>query len=64
MLTVLRNNRGAFDFYTGKMKYSIDITSPSMDQDYAETDAETAHEILSKVVDKAAVALMEEKFKV
>jgi hypothetical protein len=58
MLTVLKNNRNAFDFYTSKMKYSVDQSSPSLN------DMEgAAHEILSKVVDKAAVEAIEKQAK-
>ena len=53
MLTVLKNNKPAFDFYLHKMKYSIDMTSPSMN------DESAGHEILSKIVDKAAVQAIE-----
>jgi hypothetical protein len=52
MLTVLKNNKEAMAFY-GKMKYEIDASSPSA------SDEEAGHEILSKIVDKAGVALVE-----
>lgn len=54
MLTVLKNNTPAFDFYMNKMKYEIDMTSPSLN------DMDAGHEILSKVVNKEAVAAIEE----
>jgi hypothetical protein len=53
MLTVLKNNKPAFDFYTSKMKYTIDMTSPSLN------DMVAGHEILSKIVDRAAVEAIE-----
>lgn len=53
MLTVLKNNKAAFDFYISKMKYTIDMTSPSMSNESA------GHEILSKIVDKPAVEAIE-----
>ena len=58
LLTVLKANSGALAFYTAKMKYGVDEDSPSR---CGVPDA--AHEILSKVVDKAghaaALALVE-----
>jgi ribosomal protein S18 acetylase RimI-like enzyme len=51
MLTVLKANAAARDFYTLKMKYAVDDDSPSK---CGVPDAE--YEILSKVVDKAAHA--------
>jgi len=53
MLTVLKNNASAADFY-GKLRYTIDAISPSVSEE------EAAHEILSKVVDPAACARAEE----
>jgi hypothetical protein len=53
MLTVLKENRPAFDLYVGKLKYEMDLTSPSM------AGAQASYEILSKAVDKAAVAAIE-----
>ena len=51
MLTVLKANAAARDFYTLKMKYAVDDDSPSK---CGVPDAE--YEILSKVVDKSAHA--------
>jgi GNAT superfamily N-acetyltransferase len=59
VLTVLKANASALAFYTQRMKYAPDADSPSQ---CGNPDA--AHEILSKVVDKAAhaaaLALVEE----
>jgi hypothetical protein len=57
MLTVLRGNRKAFEFYTSKMKYTIDMTSPSLN------DIPASHEILSKIVNKQAVEAIEARVK-
>ena len=42
----MRDNATALSFYTNKMKYMIDSTSPSFD-----VDEDASYEILSKVVD-------------
>lgn len=55
MLTVLLNNEPALAFYTSKMKYSVDMTSPSMN------DEPACYEILSKIIDPAGVAAVEER---
>jgi len=59
VLTVLKANASALAFYTQRMKYAPDADSPSQCG-----DPDAAHEILSKVVDKAAhaaaLALVEE----
>jgi len=47
MLTVLKKNSGALDFYTQKMKYEIDNDSPSQNG-----DMRAPYEILSKIVDR------------
>lgn len=52
MLTVLKNNVAAVDFYT-KLKYEVDETSPSI------SGEDAGHEILSKIVDKVGVAAVE-----
>ncbi len=57
MLTVLRNNKPAFDFYMSKMKYQIDMTSPSLSGE--DGAPPSSHEILSKIVDKAGVEAIE-----
>ena len=51
MLTVLKKNIGAFDFYTQRMKYEIDIDSPSQND-----DMNAPYEILSKIVDRKGYA--------
>jgi ribosomal protein S18 acetylase RimI-like enzyme len=51
MLTVLKKNVGAVDFYTKKMKYEIDDDSPSQNG-----DKRAPYEILSKVVDRKGFA--------
>jgi ribosomal protein S18 acetylase RimI-like enzyme len=51
MLTVLKKNIAAFDFYTQKMKYEIDIDSPSQND-----DMNAPYEILSKIVDRKGYA--------
>ncbi len=56
MLTVLKNNKPAMEFYA-KNKYTVDMTSPSLN------DMDAGHEILSKVVDKAGVAAIEAAFR-
>lgn len=53
MLTVLRNNEPAIDFYSRKLKYKIDETSPSM------SGEEAAHEIMSKAVHPKAIETKE-----
>lgn len=53
MLTVLRNNEPAIDFYSRKLKYKIDETSPSM------SGEEAAHEIMSKAIHPKAVETKE-----
>jgi hypothetical protein len=55
MLTVLKNNKAAIDFYIDKRKYTIDMTSPSLN------DMEAGHEILSKIVDKKGVEEIEKR---
>jgi len=50
-LTVLKKNIGAFDFYTQRMKYEIDIDSPSQND-----DMNAPYEILSKIVDRKGYA--------
>ena len=49
MLTVFRDNAAALDFYTRKMKYVVDESSPS-----ACGDDDAKYEILSKVVNAEA----------
>jgi hypothetical protein len=60
MLTVLKNNAHAMSFYTGKLKYTIDPSSPS------EFGEEASHEIMSKCVNQSAAEkqekLIEEEF--
>lgn len=51
MLTVLKKNSGALDFYTQKMKYEIDNDSPSRNG-----DMRAPYEILSKIVDRKGYA--------
>lgn len=51
MLTVLKNNEAAVDFYRRRMKYDIDESSPS------ESGEERPYEILSKIVYPDAVKL-------
>jgi len=51
MLTVLKKNSGALDFYTQKMKYEIDNDSPSQNG-----DMRAPYEILSKIVDRKGYA--------
>ncbi len=58
MLTVLKNNAGALDFYTRKMRYAVDASSPSA---CGQDDA--AYEILSKCVSKAAVEAIDARVK-
>lgn len=58
MLTVLKNNAGALDFYTRKMRYTVDASSPSA---CGQDDA--AYEILSKCVHKAAVEAIDARVK-
>jgi hypothetical protein len=53
MLTVLKANVHAFEFYVGKLKYELDMSSPSL------SGGEASFEILSKCVDKAGVAAIE-----
>ncbi len=59
MLTVLKNNLPALEFYANKMKYDVDMTSPSLSDDYPGGGQNAGHEILSKIVDKAGVAAIE-----
>ena len=54
MLTVLKHNTSAVDFYTRKLGYTPDAISPSRCE---QLDAD--HEILSKAVFPAGVALKE-----
>jgi ribosomal protein S18 acetylase RimI-like enzyme len=49
VLTVLKHNAGAVDFYTRKLGYAADASSPSRCG-----DADAAHEILSKVAHAGA----------
>lgn len=46
MLTVLKDNRNAVQFYMERMKYDIDVSSPSM------SCADAPYEILSKCLDR------------
>jgi ribosomal protein S18 acetylase RimI-like enzyme len=49
MLTVLKHNTAAVDFYTRKLGYAVDASSPSRCG-----DADASHEILSKVAHAGA----------
>ena len=49
MLTVLKHNAAAVDFYTRKLGYAVDASSPSRCG-----DADASHEILSKVAHAGA----------
>jgi ribosomal protein S18 acetylase RimI-like enzyme len=53
MLTVLKNNDAALSFYSTKLKYEVDMTSPSVN------DVEACYEILSKCIDAAGLAAVE-----
>ena len=53
MLTVLKNNASAVDFYTRKLRYTVDETSPSR------CGEEAVHEILSKALHPASIAVKE-----
>ena len=54
LLTVLKNNVHALDFYTRKMKYAVD-------SDVCASDEDAAHEVLTKIVDAAAAQAIKER---
>jgi hypothetical protein len=51
MLTVLKNNASAMNFYMGRLKYAVDDVSPSA------CGEEAAHEILSRTLHPASIEL-------
>ena len=47
-LTVFKHNPQALGFYTNKLQYGVDDTSPSVCYDPEDSDAQVDYEILSK----------------